>query len=183
MAESDEWPDLLSPQRLADASLLLPELAGLGGDRPSGASARRARRPGPAAGGRGRGDQRGHARGPNPGSCSSTTSTRRTRRPSTRSPISDAGCGAGRCCCVLAWRSERVPPGHRLRRLAVDLVARRARDDREPQAGSTRTRSQRLFRPRTRVRAAPDLEQRVYLESEGLPLFVAEYLAALTCGI
>src|SRR5215216_856285 len=34
-AESDEWPNLLSPQRLADASLLLPELAGLGGDRPA----------------------------------------------------------------------------------------------------------------------------------------------------
>lgn len=81
---------------------------------------------------------------------------------------------------VLSWRSEGVPPGHRLRALATDLAR-----------GGTATlvALDRLGETEvaTLVRAAwqegePELERRVFLESEGLPLFVAEYLAAIEAG-
>ena len=81
---------------------------------------------------------------------------------------------------VVSWRSEAVPPGHRLRRLAADLSRAAARRDRAPGA-STRTRWRARARPCPAGRA-PELERRVYIESEGLPLFVAEYLAALGAG-
>lgn len=82
---------------------------------------------------------------------------------------------------VLTWRSEGVPPGHRLRRLAVDLAR---------EGNATIVRLARLGEDEVAqlVRASrsadpdPDLEQRVYLESEGLPLFVSEYLVALRSG-
>jgi DNA-binding SARP family transcriptional activator len=79
---------------------------------------------------------------------------------------------------VLVWRSEAVPAGHRLRRLASDLsregratVVRPGRLDEQEVAKLVRS-------------AGPDgdtaeLERRIHVESEGLPLFVAEYLAAL----
>jgi DNA-binding SARP family transcriptional activator len=67
---------------------------------------------------------------------------------------------------ALSWRSEAVPPGHPLRALA-------------------RERDVTIVRPRRLTEAevaalAPDAEQarQVWVESEGLPLFVAEYLAA-----
>ena len=58
-AERAGWPDALPPQRLADASLLLPELAELRRGHARSTPARRARRPGAPVGGRGRGDRRG----------------------------------------------------------------------------------------------------------------------------
>ncbi|HEY1275275.1 MAG TPA: BTAD domain-containing putative transcriptional regulator [Thermoleophilaceae bacterium] len=77
---------------------------------------------------------------------------------------------------LLAWRTEGVPPGHRLRRLATEMnragtatLVRLARLD-EPQVSE-------LVRE-----VAPGLERRVFVESEGLPLFVAEYLAAIAAG-
>ncbi len=82
---------------------------------------------------------------------------------------------------VLGWRSERVPPGHRLRRLAVDLardglttVVVPDRLDEGDVAG--------LVRSVLPDSTSPELERRVFLESEGLPLFVAEYLAGLGVG-
>ena len=57
-----------------------------------------------------------------PGSSSSTTSTAPTRRRSTRSPISAAGSRAARCCSPSAGAARPSPPGHRLRRLAVDAA-------------------------------------------------------------
>jgi DNA-binding SARP family transcriptional activator len=81
---------------------------------------------------------------------------------------------------AIGWRSEGVPPGHRLRRLATELarageatVIALARLDRAEVAELVQA---------ARPDGAADLEQRVYIESEGLPLFVAEYLAALAAG-
>ena len=82
---------------------------------------------------------------------------------------------------VLAWRTERVPPGHRVRRLAVDL----ARDDRATIVSPGRLHENdvgALVRSVAPGGSTPELERRVYLESEGLPLFVAEYLAGLGVG-
>jgi DNA-binding SARP family transcriptional activator len=82
---------------------------------------------------------------------------------------------------VLCWRSEGVPPGHRLRRLAANL----SRDGRVAivrPARLSEVEVATLVQAMRRGDMAADLEQRVYLESEGLPLFVAEYLAALDAG-
>ena len=77
---------------------------------------------------------------------------------------------------VLTFRSERVPPGHRLRRLAAERSA-------------TIVALARLRHPDVAelVRSAapapePGLEERIFAESEGLPLFVVEYLGALASG-
>lgn len=82
---------------------------------------------------------------------------------------------------LLSWRSERVPPGHRLRRLAADLlragaatIVRPSRLE-EPDVGT-------LVRAVQPGRGAAALHRRLYLESEGVPLFVVEYLAALRVG-
>ena len=90
-------PTLLSSQRLADASLLLPELARLGGDLPvalplDGPGAQVRLLEGVAA------VISAASRGPEPGSCSSTTCTRRTRRPSAISYLGRR-LRAVRCCC------------------------------------------------------------------------------------
>ena len=81
----------------------------------------------------------------------------------------------------MAWRSEGMLPGHRLRRLTIELagegratIVRPARLH-EQEVGS-------LLEASDLGDAAPDIQRRVYLESEGLPLFVAEYLAALRSG-
>jgi DNA-binding SARP family transcriptional activator len=78
---------------------------------------------------------------------------------------------------VVGWRSEGVPPGHRLRRLASELSRERAativalnRLDESDVAELVRV---------AKPGGAPELERRVFMESEGLPLFVAEYVAAL----
>jgi DNA-binding SARP family transcriptional activator len=68
---------------------------------------------------------------------------------------------------ALSWRSEAVPPGHPLRGLA--------------RGGAVTTlRPRRLSEAEVAGLAAgdADLAGRLWLESEGLPLFVAEFLAA-----
>ena len=72
---------------------------------------------------------------------------------------------------VLAWRSEAVPPGHRLRRLVAGLggAVRTVRLDRLGEADVAE-----LVRS---VQGADAPAQDVYADSEGLPLFVSEYLA------
>jgi DNA-binding SARP family transcriptional activator/predicted ATPase len=81
---------------------------------------------------------------------------------------------------LLAWRTESVPPGHRLRRLTSEMwrsaaltVVTLARLDERDVAQLVRS---------VEPEGAPELERRVYLESEGLPLFVTEYLAAIAAG-
>jgi DNA-binding SARP family transcriptional activator len=81
---------------------------------------------------------------------------------------------------VLSWRSEAVPPGHRLRRLAAELsragaaVAMKLERFGESDVAQL-SRAVRLER-------GPELEHRIYVESEGLPLVVAELLAAAQAG-
>ncbi len=82
---------------------------------------------------------------------------------------------------MISWRSERVPPGHRLRRLVTDLA----------QAGSavivspTRLDEEEIATLLETLHPGEDaseLARLLYVESEGLPLFVAEYLAAMREG-
>jgi predicted ATPase len=175
-----EWPERVSPQRLADASLLAPELSLLQEDVPKPVTLS-----GPGA---------------------------RVRLLEGVAEVLAAACGGaapgvlfvddvhaadeatvdvlaylgrrlrGRAVLLMVgWRSEGVPPGHRLRRLAADLtrdgsatIVRLARLD-EKQVSE-------LVHAGLSEGTGPDLERRVYVETEGLPLFVAEYLAAMRAG-
>ena len=174
------WAERLPAQRLADASLLLPELAGLRDDLPD---------PPPLDG---------------PGA--------RTRLLDAFTAVIGAACGgpvpgvvvlddahaadeatvdvvsylgrrlSGRALLlVIAWRSEGMLPGHRLRRLAVDL-AHEGRATIVTPARLDEAGVAELTRAAGLGDAAPDIGRRLYLESEGLPFFVAEYLAALRSG-
>ncbi|MDQ6779187.1 MAG: tetratricopeptide repeat protein, partial [Actinomycetota bacterium] len=82
---------------------------------------------------------------------------------------------------VVSWRSEAVPPGHRLRRLAVDAARAGTLTIVDP-VRLTRAEVVALVRAACAGVPVPDLERRVYLESEGLPLFVALYLAVHVAG-
>ena len=178
--EHPGWDGEVAPARLADASLLLPELAGLRSDLPSplalegpGARARLlegvtavlgAASAGPAAG-------------------VVFVDDVQWADEATIDVLAYLGrrLRGQALLLMVSWRSESVPPGHRLRRLAADAaregpttIVRLGRLD----EGEV-TRLVRSALPRATDR---ELEQRVYLESEGLPLFVAEYLAALQSG-
>jgi DNA-binding SARP family transcriptional activator/Tfp pilus assembly protein PilF len=84
-----------------------------------------------------------------------------------------------RLCVVLTWRDEQVPPDHHLRGLLTE--AQRARM-------ATVLRLSRLDRAAVEelvgavVGDADGLGRRLYDETEGLPLFLGEYLAAITTG-
>ena len=180
VAESTGWADGLSPARLADASLLLPELAGLRGDPLDappldGPGAQVRLLEGVAA------VISAACAGSEPGIV--FLDDMHAADQATLDAISYLGRRLrGRALLlVLGWRSEGVPPGHRLRRLAVDL----ARDGRATIVTPGRLSEDEVATLVQAAYARPlalDLEQRVYLESEGLPLFVAEYLAALHAG-
>ena len=179
-ADATAWPEAISPQRLVDASLLLPELADLRANLPralstSGPEARARLLEGVAA------VLSAACRGPVPGVV--FVDDVHAADEATLDVLAYLGRRLpGRSLLLLVgWRSEGVPPGHRLRRLAVDLaraeaatIVRLARLDEDEVA--------RLVRAAHSDREEPDLERRLYLESEGLPLFVAEYLAALRAG-
>lgn len=83
-----------------------------------------------------------------------------------------------RLLVVLAWRSERIPPGHRMRQLLMQQV----------RSGlATVVRPERLSPGDVSVIAAAagyddDVARQVHLESEGLPLFATEYLTAMRLG-
>jgi DNA-binding SARP family transcriptional activator/Tfp pilus assembly protein PilF len=85
----------------------------------------------------------------------------------------------GRLCVVLTWREEEVPLDHRLRGVLTE--AQRAR-------AATVLRLSRLDRAAVEelvgaiVGRTDGLGRRLYDETEGLPLFVGEYLAAITSG-
>jgi DNA-binding SARP family transcriptional activator len=178
--EPGGWPAVLPPQRMADASLLLPELASLGADVPdalplSGPGAQVRVLEGVAA-------VIGAAcDGPRPGVV--LLDDVHAADEATLDAIAYLGHRLrGRALLlVVSWRSEAVPPGHRLRRLAADL----ARDGRAAIVSPARLSEGEVGELVQAVQpdaAAPELGRRVYLESEGLPLFVAEYLAALDAG-
>jgi len=178
--EHPGWEAEVAPARLADASLLLPELAGRRSDLPSplaleGPGARARLLEGVAA------VLGAASAGPTAGAV--FVDDVHWADEATIDVLAYLGRrlrGQG-VLMMLTWRSESVPPGHRLRRLAADAAR---------EGGTTIVRLDRLDEAEvTRlVRSAfpqakdRDLEQRVYLESEGLPLFVAEYLAALQSG-
>jgi DNA-binding SARP family transcriptional activator len=81
-----------------------------------------------------------------------------------------------RLCVVLTWRGEEVPADHRLRGLVTEVQQARA---------ATVLRLSRLDRAAVEelvgsvVGDAESLGRRLYEETEGLPLFVGEYLAAI----
>ncbi len=82
---------------------------------------------------------------------------------------------------LLCWRTERVPPGHRLRRLAADLVRDGTASIISP-GRLQETDVEELVRAAIGERATPDLVRRVHEDSEGLPLFVVEHVAGLSTG-
>jgi tetratricopeptide (TPR) repeat protein len=179
-AHGADWPDALPGQRLADASLLLPELADLRQD-----LSRPLPLEGPGAQVRlmeGVAEVIGAAcRGPEPGVV--FLDDVHAADEATVDAISYLGrrLRARPLLLMLSWRSETLAPGHRLRRLPVDLI-REGRAAIVSPARLTEEEVAALVQAAEPDRAAPDLAQRVYVESEGLPLFVAEYLAALRAG-
>ncbi len=176
-AEAGGWQEVVPPQRLADAGLLLPELAALGAEGPDllplggpGAQVRLVEGVAAVLG--------AACAGPEPGVV--FVDDIHAADDATLDAIAYLGRRlTGRALLlVLSWRTERVPPGHRLRRLAGDLsgadratIVTPGRLSEDDVAGLVRS-----VAPGT---ATPELERHVYLESEGLPLFVAEYLAGL----
>jgi predicted ATPase/DNA-binding SARP family transcriptional activator len=86
---------------------------------------------------------------------------------------------SGRLCVVLTWREEETPSDHRLRGVLNEAQRSRA---------ATVVRLSRLDRAAVEelvgatVGHTDGLGGRLYDETEGLPLFVGEYLAAITSG-
>jgi DNA-binding SARP family transcriptional activator/predicted ATPase len=179
-AKGDSWPAALPAQRIADASLLLPELAELRKDLPDplpldgpGAQVRLVEGVAAVISAACEGSQPGlvilddvHAGDEATIDAISYLARRLSARP---------------LLLVIAWRSEAVPPGHRLRRLAADLV-REGRAAIVSPARLDEDEVATLLQASQQSDAPTELARRVYLESEGLPLFVAEYLAALRAG-
>jgi predicted ATPase/DNA-binding SARP family transcriptional activator len=83
---------------------------------------------------------------------------------------------------MATWRSERIPPGHHLRKLIAEArregtgvlisLSRLSQDD-----------VHELAHTFPDVSFSPEEEQRLYHETEGLPFFVIEYLTALERGV
>ena len=179
-AKRTGWPAAVAARSLADASLLLPELAGLRDDVPEplpldgpGAQVRLLDSVAAVIS--------AACQGVEPGVV--FLDDVHAADEATLDAVSYLGrrlTGRG-LLLVVSWRSESVPPGHRLRRLAVDLArAGRATIIRPGRLAEQEVAE--LVRAAGGSDAAPELERRIYLESEGLPLFVAEYLAVLRGG-
>ncbi|MGI8428209.1 MAG: AAA family ATPase [Solirubrobacteraceae bacterium] len=170
------WVQEIAPQRLADAALLLPELAMLRPGTPTnlpldgpGARARLLEAIAAVLG--------AACRGSVPGIV--FLDDVHAADEATIDAISWLGrrLAGRRLLLVVSWRSEGVQPGHRLRRLAVG-VAREGRVSIVSPPRLTREDVTTLVRGVCAGAPEPEFEQRVFLESEGLPLFVAQYLAA-----
>ena len=174
------WPTTLPTRRLADASLLLPELAELRPDVPD---------PLPLDGPGAQVRLLEAVAAVISAACAGATpgvvffDDVHTADEATVDAISYLGrrLKGRELLLVIAWRSEAVPPGHRLRRLALDLVRERRAAIVSP-ARLDEDEVATLVQAARSSDAMPDLVRRVYVESEGLPLFVAEYLAALRAG-
>lgn len=175
-----DWPTRLRAQRLADAALLLPELAGLRDDVPAALPL-----DGPAA----------QARLLEAVACVLCAACCDDEpglvfvddAHSADDATLDAIAYLGHrlrdrpLLLVLSWRSEAVAPGHRLRRLAVNLSRAGSATIVSPVRLREDEVAELVRGARPGARDA-ELERRVYLESEGLPLFVAEYLMTLDAG-
>ncbi len=83
-------------------------------------------------------------------------------------------------CVLVAWRSEEVEPGHRLHRLLGDL-AREGRATAVPLRRLTRDDVTQLVSVVTPASSGgdPELVERLYQETQGVPYFVMEYLTVL----
>jgi DNA-binding SARP family transcriptional activator len=175
---AEDWVGEVSPQRLADASHLHPELAALLPDLPQahslsapGARIRLLEAVAAVLDAAGSGPAPGvlflddvHAADEATVDFLAYLGRRLDQRP---------------LLLLLSWRSEAVRPDHRLRRLRVGRQhdgARIVRLDRLDQADVSALVSA----------AAPsgtaEVQERVFRESEGLPLFVAEYVLAAQTG-
>jgi tetratricopeptide (TPR) repeat protein len=77
-------------------------------------------------------------------------------------------------CVVLAWRREDVPSGHALGELLAD-----ARRSRVGQVVAPRRLDRDAVRELARAAGAESAADRLFDQTDGLPLFVVEYLAAL----
>lgn len=179
-ADPGDWPRAVSPQRLADASLLLPELAQLSEDLPpvlplDGPTAQVRLLEAVAA------VVCAACRGPEPGVV--VIDDVHAADEATLDTICYLGRRlAGRALLlVVIWRSEALPPGHRLRRLSVEL-ARAGRATIVSPVRLDEDEVARLVRAAQPTGRTAELERRVFAESEGLPLFVAEYLTTLHAG-
>ncbi|MEN9938266.1 MAG: hypothetical protein RLZZ387_4845 [Chloroflexota bacterium] len=82
---------------------------------------------------------------------------------------------------LVTWRSEHVPAGHRLRQLLAE--AQRARAATALALGRLGPDAVEALVQATAGPGAPaDFAARLHRETEGLPLFVVEYLAAMSHG-
>ena len=174
------WFEHMPERRLADASLLLPELAGLREDLPDpppldGPGARTRLLEAVTA------VIAAACAGPVPGIV--LVDDAHAADEATVDVISYLGRRLRErpLLLALAWRSEGMLPGHRLRRLTIELAGEGRATIITPARLQERDVGS-LLESAHLSDAAPDIERRVYLESEGLPLFVAEYLAALQSG-
>jgi DNA-binding SARP family transcriptional activator len=176
---AEHWVDRVSPQRLADASHLHPELAALRPDLPKphslsapGAQIRLLEAVAAVL------DAAGS--GPAPGVL--FLDDVHAADEATVDVLAYLGrrLDERRMLLLLSWRSEAVPPGHRLRRLRGDRERERAdrvlRLDRLDSADVNALVSAAIPSDTAKV------SERVFRESEGLPLFVAEYVLALQTG-
>jgi predicted ATPase len=179
LAGAGEWTGSLSAQRLADASVLLPELATLRADVPEprslavpGAQVRLMDAVATVLDAATRGSAPGVLFVDDVHATDEATLgllAYLARR-----------LGERRMLLILSWRTEAVPPGHRLRGLPAELVRDEvARTVRPGRLGEAEVAE--LVRSADAA-AAPELAHRVFRESEGLPLFVSEYVAALEAG-
>lgn len=85
---------------------------------------------------------------------------------------------------LLAWRAEEVPPGHRLRGLLAE-VGRAGAATHVPLGRLDRDAVSELARSATGEApggTGEQLGERLYGETEGLPLFLSEYLEAISRG-
>ena len=173
---AETWVDRIAPQSLADASRLLPDLAAVRTDLPKphslsapGAQVRLLEAVAAVLDAASRGSVPGmlflddvHLADEATVDVLAYLGRRLDQRP---------------LLLLLSWRSEAVPPGHRLRGLPVDrergCIVRLNRLD--------RVEVGRLVAAAHPTRTA-ELEDRIFRESEGLPLFVAEYAAAVQTG-
>ncbi len=175
---AEDWVGEVSPQRLADASRLHPELAALRPDLPKphslsapGVQIRLLEAVAAVLDAAGSGPAPGvlflddvHAADEATVDFLAYLGRRLDQRP---------------MLLLLSWRSEAVPPDHRLRRLRVDREhedARIVRLDRLDRADVSAL-----------VNAADpsgtaEVQDRIFRESEGLPLFVTEYVLAAQAG-
>jgi len=81
-------------------------------------------------------------------------------------------------CLVVTWRGEEVPAGHRLRQLLAE-AQRAGLTTYLPLGRLSQPAVAELMQRAWPTTPAPELVERLYRETEGLPFFVVEYLTGL----